>query len=130
MKLKRSYGFFDCFRATSVQEQVQKDKNIIIFQGIAMPHLQSYETLPASSSDVDPNEDAGSVSSMTDASYLDESISPTPLNMDDSADNQAPVFISFDSERLRQLRMPKPIPKKLSESERCEDNTSPSIGGC
>ena len=30
MKLKRSYGFFDCFRATSVQEQVQKDKNIII----------------------------------------------------------------------------------------------------
>ena len=126
MKAKRLYGFFDCFRATSVQEQVQKDKNIIIFQGIAMPHLQSYETMPTCSSDVESNEDMGSVSSMTDASYLDESISLTPPNIDESADNQTPVFISFDSERLRQLRMPKPIPKKLSESESCEDITSPS----
>ena len=125
-----SFGFFDCYRATSVQAEVKQDKQGIILDGIVMPHLRSYDTMPSCSSDVDVDEDSRSVSSMTDGSYLDESTNVSPLTIDAPADKEVEPVISFDSKSLRQLKMPKPIPKKLSEVDSLEERASFSTGGC
>lgn len=134
MREIRSFGFFDCYRVTSVQEEAQaevkQDKKGILLDGIVMPHLRSYDTMPSCSSDVDVDEDSRSVSSMTDASYLDESTNVSPLNIDAPADKEAAPVISFDSNSLLQLKMPKPIPKKQYEEDSLEESASFSTGGC